>query len=162
MKKNDEQLKMKNLGMIKMHPGTIRELRKMYEEYEKGLPEGEPKLDKGEFFGQHYEKVISAYSDLYARHKLQQAQLENAQSAYQDAAEDVGGGEEEPIQTDPETEEINILHRQIRKLEKRLDKAQNGGEINWYAIGAAGVAIIFAIGAVYIALQIRKKVKNDE
>ncbi|KGE86437.1 MAG: hypothetical protein NXI26_20265 [bacterium] len=105
---------------------------------------------------------MSAYSDLYAKHKLQQAQLENAQSAYQNAAEDVGGGEEEPIQTDPETEEINLLHRQIRKLEKRLDKAQNGGEINWYAIGAAGVAILFAIGAVYIALQIRKKVKNDE
>lgn len=161
MKKSDEQLKMKNLGMIKMHPGTIRELRKMYEEYEKGLPEGEPKLDKGEFFGQHYEKVISAYSDLYAKHKLQQAQLENAQSAYQ-AAEDIEGGEQERSQADLEEEEINILHRQIRKLEKRLDKAQNGGEINWYAIGAAGVAILFAIGAVYIALQIRKKVKNDE
>jgi polyhydroxyalkanoate synthesis regulator phasin len=161
MKKNDEQLKMKNLGMIKMHPGTIRELRRMYEEYEKSLPEGEPKLDKGEFFGQHYEKVISAYSDLYAKHKLQQAQLENAQSAYQ-AAEDIEGGEQERSQADLEEEEINILHRQIRKLEKRLDKAQNGGEINWYSIGAAGVAILFAIGAVYIALQIRKKVKNDE
>lgn len=161
MKKNEEQLKMKNLGMIKMHPGTIRELRKMYEEYEKSLPEGEHKLDKSEFFGQHYEKVMSAYSDLYARHKLQQAQLENVQSAYQ-AAEDIEGGEQERSQADPEEEEINILHRQIRKLEKRLDKAQNGGEINWYAIGAAGVAILFAIGAVYIALQIRKKVKNDE
>lgn len=161
MKKNDEQLKMKNLGMIKMHPGTIRELRRMYEEYEKSLPEGEPKLDKGEFFGQHYEKVMSAYSDLYAKHKLQQAQLENVQSAYQ-AAEDIEGGEQERSQADLEEEEINILHRQIRKLEKRLDKAQNGGEINWYAIGAAGVAILFAIGAVYIALQIRKKVKNDE
>lgn len=161
MKKNDEQLKMKNLGMIKMHPGTIRELRRMYEEYEKSLPEGEPKLDKGEFFGQHYEKVMSAYSDLYAKHKLQQAQLENVQSAYQ-AAEDIEGGEQERSQADLEEEEINILHRQIRKLEKRLDKAQNGGEINWYAIGAAGIAIMFAIGAVYIAMQIRKKVKNDE
>ncbi|WP_425421816.1 hypothetical protein [Phaeodactylibacter xiamenensis] len=161
MKKNEDQLSMKNLGMIKMHPGTIRELRKMYEEYEKSLPEGEHKLDKSEFFGQHYEKVMSAYSDLYARHKLQQAQLENVQSAYQ-AAEDIEGGEQERSQADPEEEEINILHRQIRKLEKRLDKAQNGGEINWYAIGAAGVAILFAIGAVYIALQIRKKVKNDE
>ncbi|WP_282778350.1 hypothetical protein [Phaeodactylibacter xiamenensis] len=161
MKKNEDQLSMKNLGMIKMHPGTIRELRKMYEEYEKSLPEGEHKLDKSEFFGQHYEKVMSAYSDLYAKHKLQQAQLENVQSAYQ-AAEDIEGGEQERSQADPEEEEINILHRQIRKLEKRLDKAQNGGEINWYAIGAAGVAILFAIGAVYIALQIRKKVKNDE
>lgn len=161
MKKSDEQLKMKNLGMIKMHPETIRELRKMYDEYEKNLPEGEPKMDKGEYFGQHYEKVMSAYSDLYAKHKLQQAQLDNAQSAYQ-AAEDIEGGEQEPPQADPEEEEINILHRQIRKLEKRLDKAQNGGEINWYAIGAAGIAIVFAIGAVYIALQIRKKVKNDE
>ena len=161
MKKNEDQLSMKNLGMIKMHPGTIRELRKMYEEYEKSLPEGEHKLDKSEFFGQHYEKVMSAYSDLYAKHKLQQAQLENVQSAYQ-AAEDIEEGEQERLQADPEEEEINILHRQIRKLEKRLDKAQNGGEINWYAIGAAGVAILFAIGAVYIALQIRKKVKNDE
>ncbi|MFN3177083.1 MAG: hypothetical protein ACE362_21380, partial [Phaeodactylibacter xiamenensis] len=44
MKKNEDQLSMKNLGMIKMHPGTIRELRKMYEEYEKSLPEGEHKL----------------------------------------------------------------------------------------------------------------------
>ncbi|WP_421948639.1 hypothetical protein [Phaeodactylibacter xiamenensis] len=162
MKKNEDQLSMKNLGMIKMHPATIKELREMYEAYERNLPEGETKLDKGEFFGLHYEKVMAAYSDLYTRHKLQQAQLDSAQTAaYPDEPQVTEEEQPEDGPANPETEEINILHRQVRKLEKRLDKAQNG-EINWPAIIAAVTAVLFSIGAVFIAMQIRNKVKSHE
>lgn len=72
MKKNEDQLSMKNLGMIKMYFVIIKEFCEMYEAYERNFLEGEMKLDKGEFFGFYYEKVMAVYFDLYIWYKLQQ------------------------------------------------------------------------------------------